>query len=452
MPMLRTSFSALALSLSLAAVSTAHAAPDGFLDPLFGQGGLQKVAFGEGADMSAARGIAVLPDGRILLTGFVQRENNTTEIGLARLRADGQVDESFGRPRYLPAGLESVYVSAAALQPDGKLVVVGEADLIGPGKRALVCRFLANGSVDTGFATIDNALAPGCRVVEDANDSTAAAVVIQRSGHIALAGSIYYNNVLHGLVVRLDASGNYDGDFAESGVGILLPASTHDTELVDIAETPAGDLVAVGSALVNSDASWQVFRLRGADGAPDKDFDGDGLRPIDIDQVAGGNDYAYVTSVLPDGRIVIGGLARGSQGYCPAVARLKPDGAFDNSLDGDGLYVDPFCALAFDGISDMVVQSDGRMVLAGDGDGDFFAMRFAPEGGRDVDFGQGGLIYFNFASLTGMDGMDMSYRVANHGGRLLLAGYTLSIADDIPHADFAAARLDNDLIFADGVE
>lgn len=451
--MLRTSLSALVLSLSLAAVSTAYAAPDGFLDPLFGQGGLQKVAFGENADPSAATGMAVLPDGRILLAGIVEPEAGVvSRIGLARLRADGQVDESFGRPQYLPAGLEAAFPRAVTVQPDGKLVVVGEGHPIGPGRRALICRFLADGSVDGGFATLDNVLAPGCRVLEEANDSTAVAVAIQRDGRIAMAGSIDSDGVSHGLVVRLDASGNYDDDFADGGISILLPASTHETQLADITQTPAGDLVAVGTALVNGDASWQVFRLRGEDGAPDTDFDGDGLRPIDIDQVAGGNDYAFATSVLPDGRIVVGGVARGAQGYCPAVARLKPDGAFDNSLDGDGLHVDPFCTLAFDGIADMLVQSDGRIVLAGSDDEDFFAVRLASAGGRDTGFGQNGLIFFNFASLTGVDGTDVAFRVANQAGRLVLAGYTTYVADDVVHLGFAAARLDNDLIFADGVE
>jgi uncharacterized delta-60 repeat protein len=451
--MRRFPFSILALGISLAAASSAHAAQDGFLDPLFGQGGLQKVTFGENADPSAATAMAVLPDGRILLAGVVDPEDGViSRIALARLRADGQVDEGFGRPQYLPAGLKAVFVRDVAAQPDGKLVVVGEGHPLGQGQSALICRFLADGSVDTGFATIGNALAPGCRILEDGNDSTAIAVAIQRDGRIAVAGGIDSGGVSHGLVVRLDAGGNYDDDFAEGGIGILLPASTHDTQLADIAQTPAGDLVAVGNAFVNGDVSWQVFLLRGEDGGPDADFDGDGLRPIDIDQVAGGNDYAFATSVLPDGRIVIGGVAKGSQGYCPAVARLKPDGAFDNSLDGDGLHVDPFCTLAFDGVADMVVQSDGRIVLAGSDDEDFFAVRFAPAGGRDTGFGKNGLNFFNFASLTGGDGTDVAFRVANQAGRLVLAGYTTYVVDDVAHLGFAAARLDNDLIFADDLE
>lgn len=413
---------------------------------------MQKVAFDQSLHQAIATSIAVLPDGRIVLAGPVQQGVNAAAIGLVRLRADGQVDEGFGRPRYLPVGLESAIVLDAAVQPDGKLVVVGEGDLIGPGRRALVCRFLADGNVDAGFATIDNALAPGCRVVEEANDSTANAVAIQRDGRIVLAGSLVSDDVQHALVVRLDAGGNYDTDFGDGGVGTLLPASTHDTQLSDIAQLPTGDLVAVGSAQVNGDSAWQVFRLRGADGGLDPGFDGDGLKPIDIDQIAGGHDYAYATSVLPDGRIVVGGVAGGGQGHCAAVARLKPDGSFDLSLDGDGIYVDPFCSAADDLVTDMIVQSDGRIVLAGDGDHDFFVMRLAPAGGRDAGFGSSGVMYFNFSLLTGMDGIDAAYRVANHGGRLLLAGHTSYVLDDVHHFEFAAARLDNDLIFADKME
>lgn len=448
-PMLRFPLRALVFCSSLVGLPIAHAAPDGFLDPIFAQAGLQKVAFDQGQAQAIATSIVVLPDARIVLAGLVQQGANAAAIGLARLRADGQVDEGFGRPRYLPAGLESVFVRDAAAQPDGKLVVVGEGDLIGPGRSALVCRFLADGSVDTGFAANGNALAPGCRVLEQDGDSAASAVAIQRDGRIVLAGNILSNGVRHALLVRLDAGGDYDADFGDAGVAILLPASTHDTQLSDVAQMPTGDLVAVGSAQVNGDSAWQVFRLRAADGGLNANFDGDGVKPVDIDQVAGGHDYAYATSVLPDGRIVVGGVAGEGQGYCPAVARLKPDGTFDLSLDGDGVYVDALCSGEDDLVADMVVQSDGRIVLAGDGDHNFFAMRLAPSGGRDAGFGSGGVIYFNFSLLTGTDGIDAAYRIANHGGRLLLAGHTSYLLDDAPRFDFAVARLDNDLIFAD---
>lgn len=443
-----------ALVSSMAAASGVRAAPDGFLDPTFGLGGLQTVSFDDGLALSEARGIAVLPDGRILLAGAVEKEIGSLGIGLARLRVDGQIDEGFGRPYYRPAGVGAAYIKDAALQPDGKLVVAGDG--YDPGYRALVCRFLADGSVDTGFATSDNALDPGCRVLEGESYSSAMAVAIQRDGRIVVAGAIDSNDVNHGFVLRLDANGNYDGGFGDGGVSILLPASIHDTGLFDVAETPMGDLIAVGGAVVNGDASWQVFGLRGDDGGADTDFDTDGLKPIDFDMVEGGNDYAYAVSVLPDGRITIGGVAGGNPGHCPAIARLMADGAFDPSLGGgllesDGLHVDPFCSYGSDGVSDMLVQSDGRVVLAGKDGGDVFAMRFAPEGGRDTGFGANGLMYLNFASLTGVDGDDVAYRVANHAGRLLLVGGTYYVAD-VERIDFALARLDNDLIFTDGLE
>ncbi len=441
---------ALASALAALVPTVVLAAQDGWLDPAFGQAGRQIVAFDLGYNnWDRVRGMAVLPDSRILLAGSVGNAPQRVGIGLARLDPDGQVDEAFGRPWHLPGGWDWAQVHAAALQADGKLVAAGTG-FDGTWEHGLVCRFQADGSLDPGFATIDNALGAGCRAAAEGIDSGFHAVALQADGKIALAGLISPNSA-HGLVVRLDAQGNFDDSFGDGGRHVLLPNSTNFTGLTAISPTPDGDLVAVGFAHVSINTGWQIFRLRGEDGQLDTTFDGDGLKPVNFDLVANGSDSAHAVRVLSNGSVLVAGTAgAGADGTCPAVVRLTSTGQFDGVLDGDGQYIDAFCSNDLY-INDMLVQSDGRIVLAGGVSDDFMALRITPEGQRDATFGFNGLSTIEFGPAHGIPlAKDYGYRIASQGGRLLLAGAT-DPGDDGEY-DFAITRLDNDLIYADDLE
>ena len=146
---------------------------------------------------------------------------------------------------------------------------------------------------------------------------------------------------------------------------------------------------------------------------------------------------------------MIGGHAEGLNGYCPAVARLLPNGEFDQSLDGGGLFLSGSACLPDLDINDMLVQSDGRIVLAGEWSGKFFATRILPQGGFDSGFGSFNSSWFDFGPIYGVEQTySKAHRIASQSGRLILAG----VAESNTHYDFAIARLDNDLIYADDLE
>lgn len=425
---------------------------DGDLDPNFANAGRALIAFDLGStNRDEVTGMAIRPDGRIWLVGTVEHAPDIVGIGLASLKANGEPDDSFSQQWHLPNGLAHAQLYDAALQNDGKLVAAGvgyQLNFVLP--RALVCRFMPDGSLDSTFATIDNIIAPGCRLVMPDKSGGLAALTIQSNGRIVLAGRIDTGNY-HGLVVRLDAQGNFDNSFHGDGIHVLLPQSPNYTILTDVTQGPDGKLVAVGHASVGGNFSWRVFKLRDDDGALDTSFDVDGVKPIGIDLIPAGYDLAESVHVLPDGTVLVGGTAGASpENDCPALARLTPGGQFDPLLDGDGLYVDPFCADT--NVSNMLVQSDGRIVLAGGLDGDFFALRITPEGERDASFGYQGLRTIEFGPLHDAPiALDGATRIVSQNGRLLLAGFTQP-SNDNGRQDFVITRLENDLIFADDLE
>src|SRR5262249_44539014 len=70
--------------------------PDGSLDHSFGAGGKQTTDFFGGFDYAA--GLAIQPDGKIVLAGVAGHGNNvsTYDFALARYNQDGSLDHSFG--------------------------------------------------------------------------------------------------------------------------------------------------------------------------------------------------------------------------------------------------------------------------------------------------------------------------------------------------------------------
>ncbi len=102
---------------------------NGTLDATFGSGGL--VANNFGPDTSAfAAGLAIQPDGRIVVAGTVQDfgANFISEFGLARYGANGTLDASFGSGGLVTTSFgpdSSVSAAGVAIAPDGDIFVVG---------------------------------------------------------------------------------------------------------------------------------------------------------------------------------------------------------------------------------------------------------------------------------------------------------------------------------------
>jgi uncharacterized delta-60 repeat protein len=122
----------------------------GDLDPSFASDGIFKAHPTPGNDEAYA--LQVLPDGRILVAGL----RGGVDTWLFRLTADGGRDTSFGANGETLASVSSGFDLALglALQPDGRAVVAGEAEVDGA-SRLMAARFTADpprkGPVPTGF-------------------------------------------------------------------------------------------------------------------------------------------------------------------------------------------------------------------------------------------------------------------------------------------------------------
>jgi uncharacterized delta-60 repeat protein len=170
-----------------------------------------------------------------------------------------------------------------------------------------------------------------------------------------------------------------------------------------------------------------------APGDLDTTFSGDGLATMHF-----GTQRTVAGDVAVDsqGRIVAAGYEyKRTSHEDVTLARFLPDGSPDPSFSGDGKLrtTFPFNESA----RGLVIDSQGRIVIAGDAGGGFFFMRFLPNGRVDRSFSGDGRCKVSFAQRQAA-ATDVAI---DDQGRIVASGYVFGG----PHGDdFAAVRLKPD--------
>jgi len=124
---------------------------NGFLDPSFGDGG--KVVFDGGSIDERLLALALAPDGSLLAGGYTNGERRS-DLLLAHLRTDGQLDSAFGNTgkgfSIDDLGTNSERIASLVLQPDGKIVAGGQTAVADNADFA-VFRYDRTGRFDQSF-------------------------------------------------------------------------------------------------------------------------------------------------------------------------------------------------------------------------------------------------------------------------------------------------------------
>ena len=228
-------------------------------------------------------------------------------------------------------------------------------------------------------------------------------------------------------LARYQADGSLDPGFGTGG-RVVTDASGDGgfDEANDLAVQPDGRIVVAGMAVVEDDLGFAIARYD-ASGALDPSFGGDG-----IVHVEDGTDAASAVAVRPDGRIVVvGGSGPGGDFE---LVQLLPDGSLDPAF-GDGGRVSTDFGGA-DNAQDVVVQPDGRLVVAGQvGPGATCChgglARYDADGSLDETFGDGGLVAF------ADEVQHLNAVTVQPDGRIVAAGG----AHDVSPTDAAVVRL-----------
>ena len=283
--------------------------------------GSPDVTFGASANGTVAA-LAVQPSGSILVGGAFTTLGGGVpgpypRNGIGRVYPGGSLDLDF-TPAASPTG---GYVTAFAVQPDGKILVGGHFTAIGGALRNYVARFTPDGYPDS--------------FNPDANGAVRA-FAIQPDGKIVVGGSF---TSIGGLgcsrFARLNPGGTVDSCFSAAASGDVYALALQADGKILV----AGNFFAVGG-----EAHSGLARLN-ADTSVDAAF------------TAGANSWINTIAVQHDGKILVGGaftsLAGGTR---HGVGRLNADGSLDTS------FADPNFG---DAVTSIALQADGKIVVGG---------------------------------------------------------------------------------------
>ena len=340
--------------LTILAVTAVAAGAAGDLDPSFDGDGKKLLA-----DVRVPTEVLVQPDGRIVVAG-----DASGDFGVARLHPDGSRDTSFdvdGAATVDFGGQE--HTRAAALQPDGKLIVAGTSTL--QGNPAVVARLDPDGRLDPTF---DGDGKDGMVYLNEVRS-----VLVQPDGRIVLAGP-RPNNTMG--VTRLNPDGDADDTTwadADFGMSVFVERAALDAN---------GRIVVAGGVDTPEGAQIALARFD-ADGTLDDTFGTGGKVVYDSGQI----DHATDMVLQGDGKIVVAGAVGSPQSPSMLAVRFGTDGRLDRSFGTNGR-----ARVEFDGVSvagAAVLQPDGKIVLAGTAipPYDVALARLRPDGTLDPSFG-----------------------------------------------------------------
>jgi uncharacterized delta-60 repeat protein len=395
---------------------------------LAGSGGLDP-SFGTGGTTVLERHVSTYPTPTRLAAGGKTVVVTTSEgvITVSRLLADGAPDPTFdgdGKATIESAGFPSAH--ALAVQPDGKIVLIGFTNMPGPSEDATVWRLKADGGSGAPNGALDPTFGSGGIVqLAPFTNTVGLAIAVQPDGKIVAAGRGFNTTGPNVIAVwRLTESGSLDPTFDTDGVAGI--SDTSEDSVNAIALAPDGKILIAGTTELSSaprDAVvWRLKANGGAGGlneARDPTFDTDGQADFD----SGGNDQAEDVALQPDGKILLAGSSEPTAGKVKAtVWRVKPNGgsgvtngALDPTFDTDGVALIDGGGSASG--SAIALQPDGKILLAGSaqvGANPSTAMlwRLLADGGTgavsgalDPSFGASGATAVNTGSSAGAGGV-----------------------------------------------
>ncbi len=254
--------------------------------------------------------MTVLSNGQILISGSF----TAPKFGIVRLNADGSVDATFNMSG---TGIDNGRIQSFAVQPDGKIVIVGGLGFSAYNGITVnsIARLNADGTLDAAF---NSGLGSGFN-----GGSFNAAAAVQPDGKILVGGNFttYKGAAVPTGIIRLNSDGSRDNTFNPGSTGGVTGSVGFP-----IIVLPNSQILICGNfSMYNTSPRNSLARLN-ADGSLDNTFNPAGPSPTGV-----------TMAQLPDGRLLVtgnfttyDGVARGS------VALASSNGVLDPSFSPVG--------------------------------------------------------------------------------------------------------------------
>lgn len=352
----------------------------GALDRSYGSGGTALAPVG-----SPYMAAATLVDsaGRVVVVGDSWADSS---VAITRFNADGTPDASFGTggtiaPTFSADGPDQLY--AAAIQPDGKILVAGSFE-----SEFGLARFNADGSLDRSFGTGGVVMTAISGDASSTSPDVICGLVVEADGKILVAGDTDSSIAL----ARYNANGSLDGTFGRRGIAITAPPAGSDfVEDDGLAILPNGEILVVGDGGTSDrNTAYDVFAYYRGNGT---------LLALDRGPNDPNSFGPMGFTVRPDGSIVT------AEGTWDVISSRQtggvlewhlPDGSLDTSFGSGGRVT-----LAMNGVSGLATAPDGKLLVLGAGYYGSILARYDASGAADPKFGVEGRMIVSKADLAG---------------------------------------------------
>lgn len=287
---------------------------------------------------------AVQPDGKILVMGEFNRFNDLNVHSLIRLNTDGSLDNTFNfLPNYSTAKVTSNEFNKILIQDDGKIIIIGD---IGNGNLRNITRLNPDGTRDTTFNIANGYYGTICLAPNN-----------KYYVSFQLTMGSYYNMK---SLARINSNGTFDSSFP---VVDFLPI---DNNLTTINKILIDDNhIYVGGNFARLVSSTSAFNRRcllrlNLDGTLDTTFNiGSGFSSFSLSNTVA---TVYEVKKQNDGKILVAGSFNtfngNTDGPTNNIVRLNNDGSKDtNFLNPSHLDLNP--------IKTVSLFSDNRILASG---------------------------------------------------------------------------------------
>lgn len=265
-------------------------------------------------------------------------------------------------------------------------------------------------------------------------NNSADAMVIQPDGKIVIAGATGVASSIKVGVSRYNPDGTLDTTFGVNGK-ISFSSGWIKSFIKDIDVLPDGKIVMAGYRWDNTTGDAIMARVN-PDGSFDNTFGTNGVAIID----GGQTEVVESFAITDNGDYIISGYVDDHF----AMAKVKSNGSVDIDFGNGGWVVTPFEDFASYS-HDTTISSDGRIVLGGmilDGYQNKFEYALAayhPDGTLDTIFGTGGKVHFH----VGTDN-DFGMKIIQlKNGQILIGGHSWYATAPLRY-ELAVAKLNVD--------
>lgn len=362
----------------------------------------------------------------------------------------GMLDPTFGGTGIVQMNVgsgPSSWAQNVAQQPDGKLVVFGNAEYPVPNQVPstthdfALARLNDNGTLDTSFGVggkvVTNFTITGHGNNQTQSDDVARKIVIQPNGAILVSGTSDGKLAMARYLSTgaLDTTFDGDGKLVLSGVGnIAISGESQFTLLTDGKILFCCPATITGSGKHPPPPQYGIALVRfNANGSLDTTFDGDGVGPIAL---LGNSSNSFNRLEMQGSQFVLAGAIAG----VPAIARFNANGTLDTTFGGgDGFETCPQ-AVGWGGLAvqaNRIVVS-ARMAESFDPDTPPIIACYTGNGVLDTTFGSNGFVIERGTPQNPVDGYFTSVKIQSNGSIVVVGAFVTPPYD----LHFLAARYD----------